>query len=465
LPSLPKRLFYDRSPSVPRRGRRRKASRSERRSVYLEPLEPRILLSADPLVPFAVSASSETNDLTLRLDELTRNLQIVDNQTAAIVAEQGVDQTSEVVIAGSEGDDRLTLTSPLPSTLPIAFDGGAGNDTLVGSAVDATWIVTGPDAGSVGTVTFDGVENLAGAADNEDRFVVQPGGGLTGGIDGGDAGFDTLAIEGGSYTTVRFVATGPDSGSVELDGTAIVYAGLEPLELSLDESDPDNIIVEATAGIDDLVLEVDPDGGFDMRVRSLTGSMETVRFDNPSATLTIDAGAEADRIRVDSLAPGFAAELILIGGDGDDVLEGISTYAETYRFGNDWGSDAIVDEGVANRLDFSGFDGALTLRAPSAANPEVVGERPGETNTLDYTAQANLETALEVGAHLDPLRQGLADLSVLAGELGAADELAQPLLPLTDTSIGAFLDIGSIVDESLVQVVVDFLATAVDPTL
>ncbi len=58
-----KNAFWDHSPPA-----RRGLSHSRRR-VELEPLEPRLLLSGDGLVPLAAFMSEDSDDWTLRFDE------------------------------------------------------------------------------------------------------------------------------------------------------------------------------------------------------------------------------------------------------------------------------------------------------------------------------------------------------------------------------------------------------------
>ena len=134
-----------------------------------------------------------------------------------------------IVITGSDADDSLTLDLQAPLTIPVSFDGGAGNDTIVGPVSDVTWDVTGPDAGTVAGVDFTSVENLSGASDNKDTFVVAPGGSVSGKVDGGQGGFDTLRLSG---TTVVSNPTDAHSGSITLDGHPIAYSGLEPVDIS-----------------------------------------------------------------------------------------------------------------------------------------------------------------------------------------------------------------------------------------
>ena len=123
---------------------------------------------------------------------------------------------------------RLTLDLAVPLAVPVSFDGGLGLDTLVGPAADVTWDVTGPDAGTVAGVDFSAVENLTGAPDNHDTFVLGTGGSVAGTVDGGTGGFDSLVFD-VDGKTVHSTANDPHSGSIAVGGTPITYAGLEPI--------------------------------------------------------------------------------------------------------------------------------------------------------------------------------------------------------------------------------------------
>ena len=68
----------------------------------------------------------------------------------------------------------------------VTFNGGGGTDTLVGANVMNTWKITGLNAGTVGKVTFHGVENLVGGH-WVDTFKFSAGGSIAGSIQGGGA--------------------------------------------------------------------------------------------------------------------------------------------------------------------------------------------------------------------------------------------------------------------------------------
>src|SRR5512136_1619337 len=92
--------------------RRRPRLLPRHRKHLLEPLEPRLLLSGDPLKYVMGGA---TLDVTLRVEKDLNGadvLEVINNQDvgpAAVVASQPLAETSEVVVTGSAQDDRLVI--------------------------------------------------------------------------------------------------------------------------------------------------------------------------------------------------------------------------------------------------------------------------------------------------------------------------------------------------------------------
>ena len=111
-------------------------------------------------------------------------------------------------------------------------------------------------------------------------------------------------IDGGSFTDATFKATGPDSGTVQVDGNVIRYLGLEPI---IDNSNTTNRVFTGTAGDDQIRLKQGPSGQF--TIESQSGTFESITFAAPSTSLTLDAGAGDDVIVIDPLGPGFSASL------------------------------------------------------------------------------------------------------------------------------------------------------------
>ena len=108
-----------------------------------------------------------------------------------------------------------------------------------------------------------------GAPNNQDTFVFEAAGSVSGKVDGGPGGFDSLILN-GSFDTIVFTPTGPDSGTVARDGDLTTYAGLEPVNAGT----ATDVIFNGSAGVDTWVVEDSPTAG-QIQVRSTSGSIET----------------------------------------------------------------------------------------------------------------------------------------------------------------------------------------------
>ena len=177
------------------------------------------------------------------------------------------------------------------------------------------WSVTGPGSGTVGGVAFEGFEHLSGAAGNQDTFVFDAAGAITGVVDGGAGGFDTLVVD-AAHRSLRSVATGPNSGSLVLGGTTIAYDGLEPITVT----GTADVVVAGGIGDDQLVVEIDPANAVMLLVRSVTGTIESVSLTIPTGSLTVD-GADGD----DSIA--VAGNVVTQGANVKFVAETITVNA------------------------------------------------------------------------------------------------------------------------------------------
>jgi len=172
-----------------RRFRKRKeaAAAKKRRKAVLEPLEPRILLSAD----LSYTMDSPVRDLTLAVNEVdgVDMVQLINNEDpesdTQVVASRALSDTNTVEVIGSDLDDALKLELDLDPLL-ITFHGGSGGDTLFGPPGDSTWNIAGDDSGTVASVDFFDVEHLVGGEDND--TIVGPDADTSWIIEGTDAG-------------------------------------------------------------------------------------------------------------------------------------------------------------------------------------------------------------------------------------------------------------------------------------
>jgi hypothetical protein len=245
---------------------RQRQSPPYRRKILFEALEPRLLLSAD------VGSNTVAELLAAALVD-------ADQRDGTQVLETEATPSPLLVAVSPEtpGDADLTASTWIIET-------ESGQRALQASDADNLWRITGADEGTLNGVSFSNVGILLGGADNEDSFIFEAGGSLSGYLAGGDGGFDTLIIEGGRYTRAAYAASGPDSGTVEFDGNVIRYFGLEPI---VDNSETSNRVFTGTAGADHIRL-LDAGAG-NLTIESVNGTFESITFTRPSSSLTIEA--------------------------------------------------------------------------------------------------------------------------------------------------------------------------------
>src|SRR5262245_21414604 len=320
---------------------RKSAQSHSGRALRLEALEPRLLLSADLAY---TSAAGTAMDAALRVADVdgVQTLQLVDNGTSAVLGEALLDQDINVSILGAERDDALRIDFD-PTTLAhqvnVSFDGAGGDDKLTGPALDSTWYVDGVNSGSVGSTNFSGVENLEGAADNEDTFIIEASGSLSGVADGGAGGFDSLVVN-GTFDTMVFTPTGPHSGYVDRDGDVVAYAGLEPVNAG----NATHVVFNGDGGASDVdtwILEDSPTPG-NLQLRSTSGQIETTLFAATATTVTLNLGTGNDSITIASPGDSGFTGTIIVNGQADDDTLVVSDYSGDVTFAGGGGTNTIA---------------------------------------------------------------------------------------------------------------------------
>jgi hypothetical protein len=424
-----------------REGRLRDHRPGLRKKALLEALEPRLLLSADiahTIAPgVALDASLKTND-----NNGQQFLQLVDNGSSAVLAETIFDQDVNVAVVGGDLDDVLSIEFDIDSVLHqvrVNFDGGDGNDTLVGPSQDSTWTITDADSGYVGNVVFTDVENLTGAANNQDTFVFDASGSLSGLLEGGDGGFDVVEVNAAGSTSIVSAPTGPDSGFIILDGSTIQYAGFEPVLLDLDVGANVSFDLSQKAaspaptnpGVDD-VIELRSVGGGQFILESLNDTFEDTTFTDPGASgsVTIDLGVGNDNLTLKDTSV-LQASLTVKGGAGDDTY----TFDGAAVFG-----DVTITElaGEGNdTLDFSNYSGGFAA-----------------TGTISYTDEV-VERTVGVALNESTLLAGLDELVAWADSLDSAGKLGQALAVVSGNvgvGVGTSLALAEVFDQLRLEI-------------
>ncbi|HSC96389.1 MAG TPA: LEPR-XLL domain-containing protein, partial [Burkholderiales bacterium] len=308
-----------------------------------------------------------------------------------------------------------TATALLGFTNIEDLKGGTAADALKGPAADSTWTVRGANAGDVNGLIFNGFENLEGAADNRDTFVFEDGGSLSGLIDGGAAGFDTLVVNFTGVNTLVYDAYGPDSGEVYADSNGIRFVGLEPVTISGTAA---NLIVDASTGSDNLTLELDPsdstrlaltDGGAPPTIETpsfaIPSTSLVIRLNSGNDTLTIGNVGTFDlgNLTVDGDAPGAAGtDEIRITRDADMALSDTSlTVAgavinllgvEVASLSGGAGDNTFTVDGWSGAGSLNGAGGSDTVEAAKDRDFVLTDTSLSATDGVNLTL-SSIETA------------------------------------------------------------------------
>ena len=265
---------------------------------------------------------------------------------AAEVVVQHPETIDRLEVDGLGGDDSISAVGLAAQTIGLTLDGGDGNDNLAGGQGVETLI------GGDGNDRIDGNKGndraFMGAGD--DTFVWDPGDGsdTVEGQDGNDtmlfngaaaAEHVDLSANGNRLRFFRDVAdiTMDTAGVEQVDFNALGGAdvvtvhdltGTDVKHVNVDESNPagsgtgdgqpDQVIVEGTAGNDQIVASGRNGAA---RVSGLAASVTVTGAEAANDTLAIDALDGNDRVNASGLAAS-AGKLAIDGGDGNDVLIG-----------------------------------------------------------------------------------------------------------------------------------------------
>jgi len=234
----------------------------------------------------------------------------------------------------------------------------------------ATWTATVP-YGSTTTLTMTG-------SNADDTFVVDfsggnpiPSGGVTITGSGQATSGDSILLTGGSHTTVTYGFLNNNDGSIDIDGDVINYTGLEPIT---DNSDAVNRVFDFNGGAE--TVTVTSASATQTKVDSTLG--ESVTFNNPTTTLTINAGTGNDTVLFYRLSTGWGAATVTINGGADDDIIQLNKTVAT--------AAAITVNGDAHTTgDVLNFDreGDATI-ASSGASPGTLTGGAVAIQTVNY---------------------------------------------------------------------------------
>jgi Ca2+-binding RTX toxin-like protein len=261
--------------------------------------------------------------------------------------------TENLLLRGNGGDDSFSGTGNLAALIATVVDGGADNDTILGTnGIDVLF-------GGAGTDFVDGQQgnDIALLGSEDDVFQWDPGDGSD--VVEGQAGTDTLLFNGSNANeNMEVSANGPkgrlfrDIASVTMDtndvetfdirafgGTDNIVvgdlSGTDIIEVKTDlaangggdDAQPDRVTVNGTGADDVTVL-----AGLGSELQVIGGSARVSITGSTPATdsLVVNALAGSDVVDASGVAAGSTALVlngdagddVLIGGDGDDIING-----------------------------------------------------------------------------------------------------------------------------------------------
>jgi Ca2+-binding RTX toxin-like protein len=329
-----------------------------------------------------------------------------------------------LVINALGGDDDVTATTLPAGVIKLVVDGGAGDDTLLGSQGADVFLGGAGDDFIFG----DNGNDLALMGAGDDVFQWDPGDGNDT-LEGQD-GFDTMLFLGaGASENIDISANG---GRVRFfRDVANVLMDLDDVE-SIDFralGGADNIVVGDLSGTDMTQIDLDlrgPNGGGD-------GAADTVTVDGTNGADVFGAAGDAGGVNVFGLQAAvnlFFQEqandrLILNGLGGDDVIDATSLEADGIQLTMNGGLGADLFLGSEGDDFINGGDGDDV--ALMGAGDDVFVWNPGDDNdTLE--GQAGFDTMLFNGANAAEN----IDISANGGRVLFFRDVANVLMDLND---------------------------------
>ena len=237
--------------------------------------------------------------------------------------------------------DASTNTVVVPTLTQITSFAGtsAGSDVLVGPTASTKYLISSVNAGTFGTVSFSGFEQLVGG-DSADTFTINAGGSIAS-VDGG-GGTDTLVTASGNNS---WLVSGIGSGQLN----SLAYAMIENL----------------TGGSGDDLFELMPAGQITGALNAGSG-FNTLSYRQRSTPVSVNLAAGIrTATNIASILDSFS---VIIGGSGNDSLIGSRTRGMVLSGGA--GNDSLT--GGFSHDVLIGGSGSDTLRG-GAGRDIVIG--------------------------------------------------------------------------------------------
>jgi Ca2+-binding RTX toxin-like protein len=316
-----------------------------------------------------------------------------------------------LTINGGDGKDTIDASALPAGMVTLTLDGGDGNDILFGGhGADMLFGGAGND-----TVTGGAGIDVASLGTGNDKFIWNNGDGSD--IVEGEDGFDTMVFNGGAGgENITISANGVRSvlfrtqGNITMDMNSVERIEVAPLGAAdtitvndmtgadvkevainlagpgttLGDSQPDQVLVNGTAGDD--AITIDRSHGA-IRVSGLAATTTITHAEGALDQLTVSGGAGNDTIDASKLTAGNI-NLVINGDAGNDVIHGShgndvvigGTGTDVATLGD--GDDLFIwnqGDGSDTVLGQDGFDTMLFNGAPITEDITISTTNDGAT--------------------------------------------------------------------------------------
>ncbi len=284
-------------------------------------------------------------------------------------------------LTGSDTQTDTFRIQAVNGSLNLHGGSNSGDEIINELTASTNWTINGADSGSVSTNNFDNIENLTGADNVVDNFIVTNSGSISGTIDGG-TGIDTLDLE--SKTTDVTVKLGQT-----FIASAINTFNIENFEFVKGPDTEQNTVNSTIIGADLNQLWIIDD--------LYGGAVGSVLLTNDVIPI---GGAEGISI--------FSGFKKVVGGTADDTFRGVNGGYIPDMDGGDENTGDMIDlslqdyvsitigsdnPGSTNTTGIEGYRGNNTNSFLIASNDDNLWTISGENDgTVEYGTGPNAES-------------------------------------------------------------------------
>jgi Ca2+-binding RTX toxin-like protein len=402
----------------------RPQDQAQQNTFRLEQLEPRLLLSADPLA--VLTTESMVTLQVIEKGASEQYLQLVDTSANTVISERKLSDIaadSTITITGSSGNDVFNVDQSFldlgERDFIVQFDGGDGSDE-VATDIDVTesgWQISGEYSGSMGTggiVEFSNTEKLSATQSDDSTHLLSATNGSfnwqvtadnsgvlsiledvegsilqqVGPVNVEFYGFDEIVGTGTDYLDYSQLATG---ATVDLENdSATGFDKISGMQTLIGSVHSDTFTGDGNDNvfITDLTDTVDGNGGFDtVVIQDLDTSGRDLQLSVITAKSDFSfAGGNWDGTNFTATADGpvMAANdvdfLIAQGGSGANYFDFSASDVDVYL--NGAGGDDILLAGSGNDILTGGI--GIDQLTGGAGSDEVI-----ETHAADFRLSTN----------------------------------------------------------------------------